>query len=82
MTDGHEYGTFEYYKARALGLEKDRNDANQLADYYRKELAKAHEILGRVTHQLSERWDSVRLTEHFPTDNLASKRSLKNPNGE
>lgn len=50
-------------------------------DYYRKELAKAHELLGRVTHQLSERWDSVRLTQFYPTDNLHGKRTLNNPTG-
>ena len=50
-------------------------------DYYRKELAKSHEILGRTMHQLSERWDTVRLTEYYPTDNLSNKRSITNPSG-
>ena len=77
----HEYGTLEYYHERVLELEHDRNSRQIMAEYYRTELAKAHEILGRVTHQLSERWDSVRLTEHFPTDNLSGNRSLNNPKG-
>jgi len=51
-------------------------------DYYRKELAKAHEILGRVIHQASERWDSIRLTKYYPTDNLHNRRSISNPKGE
>lgn len=58
---------------------------NQLSievDYYRTELAKAHEILGRVTHQLSERWDTVRLTQYYPTNNLHGRRSISNPMGK
>jgi len=51
-------------------------------NYYRTELAKAHEILGRVIHQLSERWDSVNLTEHYPTDNLHGQRTTNNPTGK
>lgn len=50
-------------------------------EYYRKQLAKAHEILGRVVHQLSERWDNVNLTEFFPTDNLHHLRTINNPDG-
>lgn len=52
------------------------------SDYYRKELAKAHELLGRVIHQVSERWDSVNLTEYFPTNNLWRKRTVANPSGK
>ena len=52
------------------------------SDYYRKELAKAHELLGRVIHQVSERWDSVNLTEYFPTNNLGRKRTVVNPSGK
>ncbi len=77
----HDYGTLDYYKEAVLRLEAERNNANDLADYYRVELAKAHEILGRVIHQTSERWDSVRLTEYFPTNNLHSNRTLRNPKG-
>ena len=51
-------------------------------NYYRKELAKSHEILGRTMHQLSERWDTVRLTKYYPTDNLSNKRSINNPSGQ
>lgn len=52
------------------------------AEYYQKELAKAHELLGRVIHQISERWDSVRLTKYYPTDNLSNRRTISNPKGE
>ena len=52
------------------------------AEYYRQQLAKSHEILGRVIHQLSERWDRVNLTEFFPTDNLDRSRTLSNPTGK
>ena len=72
----------EQQKARIADLEQSRNIAQEEADYYRTELAKAHELLGRVTHQLSERWDSVRLTKYYPTDNLSGKRSIQDPTGE
>ena len=52
------------------------------ANYYRAELAKAHTLLGRVIQQLSERWDTVNLTEYFPTSNLHRQRSVGNPSGE
>lgn len=52
------------------------------ADYYKAELEKAHTIIGRITHQYSERWDSIRLTKHFPTDNLFNRRNIENPKGE
>jgi len=50
-------------------------------EYYREQLAKSHEILGRVIHQLSEHWDSVRLTAYFPTNNPCNKRTIDNPGG-
>lgn len=50
--------------------------------YYQEELEKAHTILGRVIHQLSERWDTVNLTKYFPTNNLWRKRTVANPTGE
>ena len=80
-SDDHEYGTNEYYHERALELEKQRNKAQAAAKYYRTQLAKAHEMLGRVTHQLSERWGTVNLTEYFPTDNLHRKKTGSNPTG-
>lgn len=76
------FGTKEYYQKRIKELEKDRDKIIIEARYYRKQLAKAHEILGRVIHQTSQRWDSVRITEYFPTDNLNNKRSINNPGGE
>ena len=52
------------------------------ADYYQAELCKAHELLGRVVHQASERWDRVNLTKWYPTDNLNNRRTVNNPKGE
>ena len=69
----------EYYRARVIELEEERNIANKTANYYQTELAKAHEILGRVVHQLSERWDTVNLSKYFPTNNLHNKRTTNNP---
>lgn len=34
------------------------------SDWYKEELAKTQEILGRVTVQFSERWDTVQLTNY------------------
>ena len=76
-----EYGTLEYFHLRTKELENERNTAQEESNYYRTELAKAHEILGRVIHQLGERWDTVRLTKYYPTDNLFNKRTVGNPNG-
>lgn len=80
-SDKHKYGTVEYYHARVLELEEARNLAQAEAKYYREQLAKSHEILGRVTQQLSERWDTVNLTEYFPTSNLHRRRNSRNPLG-
>lgn len=76
-----KHGTIEYYQARVIELEKERDIERQTAEYYQTELAKAHEILGRTIHQLSERWDSVRLTKYFPTDNLWGKKTVGKPEG-
>ena len=73
------FDTWEYYRARVIELEEERNIANKTANYYQTELAKAHEILGRVVHQLSERWDTVNLSKYFPTNNLHNKRTTNNP---
>lgn len=67
---------------RIVELENDLKRVQAICDYYQTELAKAHEILGRVIHQLSERGDSVNLTKWYPTDNLHHKRTLRNPKGE
>ncbi|MCK5015677.1 MAG: hypothetical protein KAS32_01280 [Candidatus Peribacteraceae bacterium] len=64
-----------------MDLETKYTEANKQTEYYQTELAKAHEILGRVIHQLSERWDTVRLTKYYPTDNLNNNRTLYNVNG-
>ena len=78
----HEYGTIEYFRLRTFELEADRNTYRSQSEYYQTELAKAHEILGRVLHQTSERWDSVNLTKFYPTDNLQKNRSAMNPTGK
>lgn len=62
--------------------EKRAKQALAAEDYYREQLAAAHELLGRTVHQASERWDSLRLTKYFPTDNLHGKRTISNPSGE
>ena len=67
---------------RASYWEQQAKRHSDSSNYYQKELAKAHEILGRVIHQLSERWDTVNLTEYFPTDNLWRKKTINNPKGE
>lgn len=77
-----EFGTIDYYHARVIELEKERDIADKEVKYYQTELAKAHEILGRVIHQLSERWDTVNLTKYYPTDNLWRKRTIGNPEGK
>lgn len=65
----------DYWQQRATVLGKE-------ADYYRRQLSEAHALLGRVVHQTSERWDSVNITEHFPTNNLHGRRNSSNPEGE
>lgn len=80
-SERHEFGTLGYYRARVAELAEERDSASEEAKYYREQLAKAHELLGRVLHQTSERWDSVRLSEYFPTDNLHGRRNHKNPKG-
>ncbi len=81
-SQNYEYGTLEYYNLRVVELEAERDKRSEEADYYRTELAKAHEVLGRVIHQLSERWDSVNLTKYYPTDNLWRQRTIDNPLGK
>lgn len=61
--------------------EQRAKTAQSEADYYQAELAKAHTLLGRVIHQLSERWDTVNLTKYYPTDNLHRFRTVGNPTG-
>lgn len=77
-----EFGTLDYYRARVKELEKERNVIYKESNYYQTELAKAHELLGRVIHQTSERWDNIRLTKYFPTNNLNNKRTIGNPEGK
>lgn len=67
---------------RADFWEKQARKHARAEEYYRDQLAKAHEILGRVLHQHSEVWDTVRLTKYYPTDNLHGFRSISNPSGD
>lgn len=39
-------------------------DAEKKSAFYKEETRQAQEILGRVIQQFSERWDSVKLTNH------------------
>ncbi len=57
-------------------------DARSSSDYYQEELEKAHALLGRVIHQLSERWDTVNVTKYFPTNNLHRNKNINNPSGD
>ena len=66
---------------RAIFWEKTAKEAQIEADYYREQLARAHELIGRIVHQFSDRWDSVRLTKHYPTDNLHGRRTTGNSAG-
>lgn len=71
----------EWYDSRIIELEEELNKRTTEVQYYRLELVKAHEILGRVIHQYSEHWDTVRLTKYFPTDNPFGARKIDNPKG-
>jgi len=62
--------------------EKTAKEYKAESIYYQEQLEKAHTILGRVIHQLSERWDTVNLTKYFPTDNLHRNKRVGNPTGE
>jgi len=68
-------------KQRIKYWEHRANLSTASSEYYQAELTKAHALLGRVIHQMSERWDSVNLTKYFPTDNLHHKRGIGNPKG-
>jgi hypothetical protein len=64
-----------YWQKRAKTLEEE-------SCYYQQQLVDAHALIGRMVHQLSERWDSVNLTKYYPTDNLHHRRTLDNPTGK
>lgn len=81
LSSNYEYDTLEYYRLRVRELEEERNIEIARSSYYQTELAKSHELLGRIIHQTSERWDNVRLTKYYPTDNLHNKRTHKNTSG-
>jgi hypothetical protein len=69
-------------KERVIFWEEIAKLHNEEAKYYQEELTKAHTLLGRVIHQISERWDTVNLTKYYPTDNLSHKRTTGNPSGK
>ena len=64
-----------YWESQAKILRKE-------SKYYQLELEKAHALIGRIIHQLSERWDTVNLTKYYPTDNLYHRRTINNPEGK
>ena len=82
MNDEELLKEIQRQEERASWWEKTATEHRDEADYYREQLAKAHALLGRVTHQLSERWDSVNLTEHFPTDNPHRQCHVGNAKGD
>ena len=51
---------------RALYWEKTCKKETERANWYKKQLAKTQEILGRVVLQYSDRWDEVTLTNYPP----------------
>lgn len=66
---------------RCLFWENTAKEAQTSSDYYQAQLTQSHALLGRVIHQLSERWDAVNLTPYFPTDNLNGARRIGNAGG-
>jgi len=82
MTAFYEDMTKEEIYRQWKFFETDAKRSDIAATYYRKQLAEAHELLGRVVHQASERWDTLNISEYFPTDNLHHKRTNSNPSGE
>jgi len=75
MTKKELHDTWSFFENSSKRHEAAEN-------YYRTELAKAHEILGRIIHQLSEQWEAVNLTQYYPTDNLHGRRTTNNPMGK
>ena len=49
---------------RAQYFEKQMQEMRMQKDQYKAELAQTQEILGRTMVQLSERWDTVKLTNY------------------
>jgi len=82
MTEFYESMEKKELYERWIYFETENKKSSIEANYYRKQLAKAHEILGRVVHQASERWDMLNLTEYYPTDNLWRRRTITNPSGK
>lgn len=68
--------------ARCLRWEKRALELERESKYYQTQLVDAHALIGRIVHQVSERWDTVNLTKYFPTDNLHRQRSVGNATGE
>lgn len=77
----HPWGSIAELKENRDFWQRTANKSLDAESYYRDQLAAAHELLGRVIHQTSERWDSVNISRHFPTDNLHRKRTANNPSG-
>ena len=69
-------------KERCIFWESEHKKMRDSSEYYQAELEKAHTLIGRITHQLSERWDQVNLTKYFPTNNLFRSKNVTNPSGK
>lgn len=82
MPEWYESMTKKELYDKWISWEKRAKTHSAAEGYYQTQLAKAHEILGRVIHQTSERWDNINLSQFYPTDNLHGKRTVKNPTGE
>ena len=82
MAEWYESMTKKELRDSWIFFENSAKHHEAAENYYRTEMAKAHEILGRVVHQLSERWDAVNLTQYYPTDNLHGRRTTSNPMGK
>lgn len=66
---------------RAAFWEQRAKEHRDESDYYQQQLVDAHALIGRLLHQMSERWDTAHLTKFFPTDNLRNKRRVGNAKG-
>jgi len=61
---------------RAIFWEERAKESQAASDYYQAQLVDAHALIGRLLHQMSERWDTANLTKYFPTDNMHGFRGV------
>ena len=81
-TQSQWIGLYESTDESRRYWEKQAKNYRDSSDYYQAELAKAHTLLGRILHQMSDEADSVNLTEYFPTSNPHGKHTVDNPSGK